>query len=226
MVAIIMCTWKRLEKLGQTIQLLSEQTNKDFHFYIWNNNPNITKKIKQHTRHKKWITMKQSPINIGGFGRFRYAQLVSDKHDKVIFIDDDQIFKPNFVESMLNEYEPQTIKSWFSWRFNNDNYWNRTRIKNGSNVDYCGTGGMVLPIEIFKDEALFEDCPEEYRFVEDLWLSFYANHIKGWKLKSTKNVWIKIEVDNKDQFVGLKRKKVQLLKHLVNEKGWKLNHSK
>jgi len=40
-VAVIMCTWKRPERLKNTLELLLAQTNKNFAFYIWNNNSEI-----------------------------------------------------------------------------------------------------------------------------------------------------------------------------------------
>ncbi len=38
-IAIIMCTWKRFYWFEQTLELLENQSFKDFDFYIFNNNP-------------------------------------------------------------------------------------------------------------------------------------------------------------------------------------------
>lgn len=222
-VAVIMCSWKRIEKLKQTIDLLDRQTNQNFQFYIWNNNINIQNQINEIIApYYHWIQIHHSNKNMGGIGRFYYAKKIANNHKKIIFIDDDQIFKSTFINDMLKEYEDNTIKSWFTWKFTQRNYWHgRIRITDGSEGHYTGTGGMILPSSIFKDKKLF-NIPKEYLFVEDLWLSWFANHIKGWKLKSTKNVWLEIQVDNKDQYVGLKRTKQDLLNYLITEKNWQI----
>ena len=46
-VGIIMCTWKRPERLDNTLNSLCNQTYKDFNFYIWNNNISIIPKVDE-----------------------------------------------------------------------------------------------------------------------------------------------------------------------------------
>jgi hypothetical protein len=68
---IIMCTWKRIERLPITIELLEKQTNKDFTFCIWNNNSDIKDKIIDITNKSTLkIEVNNSTENIGGIGRF------------------------------------------------------------------------------------------------------------------------------------------------------------
>ena len=222
MVAIIMCVWNRIENLKKTIQSLENQTTKQFELFLWNNNSKISSEVDLIISPYNWINVHHSEINIGGIGRFCYAKELANKYETIIFIDDDQIFKNTFVQDMLNEYEPTTIKSWFGWKFNDDTYWNRKRVLDGSEVNYCGTGGMCLNSSIFLDDELFTMLPTKYSFVEDLWLSFYANHIKHWKLKSTIDVYMAIMEDGKDQYTGLKNTKVELLKYLIHNLNWKL----
>ena len=38
----------------------------------------------------------------------------------------------------------------------------------------CGTGAMIVESNIFTDEQLFSLLPEEYSFIEDLWLTYYC----------------------------------------------------
>jgi len=220
--AIIMCVWQRIGSLSNTIDMLSKQDENDFNFFIWNNNANIKHEINTLIKQYEWVQVHHSPTNIGGIGRFHYAHKIHTEFEHIIFIDDDQQFDNTFVKSMIVEYEPKTIKSWFSWKFNNSEYWQRIRVRDGSNVHYCGTGGMILDSSIFVDEKILTDCPIEYTFVEDLWLSFYANHVHKYKLKSTKHVNLSIVVDGKDQYVKLRSKKPKFLKYLLNTLKWEL----
>jgi len=222
MTAIIMCTWKRINKLQQTIDLLNIQTNKDFTFFIWNNNSSIVNQVNKLTEQYKWIFVKHSPTNVGGIGRFYYAREINDKYDKIIFIDDDQIFKNTFVEDMLNNYEVKTIKSWYSWTFNSDDYFDRNKINNGENAHYCGTGICLIDSSAFNNDELFNNIPSEYAFIEDLWLSYFVTNILNWKAKGLIGVWGQIQKDGKDQFSKLRNKKNEFLKYLIHKKQWKL----
>ena len=225
-VAIIMCTWQRPERLKITLDLLSRQTNTNFLFYIWNNNKNIGEFINSTInlcQNKLLIQVMHSDVNIGGFGRFLLAEMLIEKHDKVIFIDDDQIFNDNMIDRFLQVYDGNAIKSRWAWKFNSASYSDRTQI-NEDNVDvhYCGTGGMILPMNVFKCEELYK-IPKEFLFVEDLWLSFIANHYLSMKLTSIKNDFITQETDSKDQstlnFLTVKNK---LLEYLITNRKWQI----
>jgi len=68
----------------------------------------------------------------------------------------------------------------------------------GENVDYCGTGGMLSPISVFKKNELFEMLPERYKFIEDLWLSYFFRYEFGGNLVRSNNDFI-LETDAFDQ---------------------------
>jgi hypothetical protein len=215
-VAVIMCTWRRIGRLQHTINMLLKQNNKHFDLYIWNNNIKIIFEINQIIAEYPWISVHHSPKNIGGIGRFHYAHNISNSYDKVLFIDDDQDFSVNLIKNAHEQFEPKTLKSWWAWDIK-DNYWNRTRILKQNTVEpiYCGTGGMIIDSELFKNNNVFTSCPINYKFIEDLWLSFYAKNVFNYKLDYF-NSDIKIIIDNKDQYVKLKNKKGELYKILKN----------
>jgi hypothetical protein len=220
-IALIMCTWKRINFLQRTIDLLSTQLNKDFDFYIWNNNQSIIEQLNTIIKPYNWIKVKHSESNIGGIGRFYYAKEICNEYEKIAFIDDDQIFDNTLIQCFHNEYEPKTVKSWFAWKFKSNNYWDRFRITTGEEANYCGTGGQIIDASVFNDSELLKTIPEKYKFIEDVWLSYYCNHKKNWKLKSTKTVKIQIQEDGHDQFVKLKELKTEFLRYLIKQ-GWKL----
>ena len=183
---IIMSTWKRIERLPITIQLLEKQNYKDFTFCIWNNNLDIKDEINRITAASGLnIEVHHNPENIGGLGRFYFAK---QKDGIIIFIDDDLEFDENMVEYMVNTYRAKHIFSWHAWKINGG-YWKRERVFIGD-CDYAGTCGMVADSDIFKDERLFSELPEKYKFIEDLWLCFFAKYEHGYKIQGCKpEIW-------------------------------------
>lgn len=179
---VIMCTWKRIERLPITIELLENQTNKDFTFCIWNNNPDIKDEIIDITnRSTLKIEVHHCPSNIGGIGRFHYAKQKSIEQSIIIFIDDDLEFDENMVQYFVDTYKPKHIFSWFAWKIKGG-YWKREQVFSGD-CDYAGTCGMVADSDVFKDPRLFTDIPEKYKFIEDLWLCFFAKYEHGYKIQ-------------------------------------------
>ena len=220
-VPVIMCTWRRINRLEKTIRLLEAQKSGTHpELYIWNNN--FAEKdaidsiiVRSHIRVKAY----HHHENIGGFGRFYFARILAEKHPFIIFIDDDQEFDKNFLETFFLEATPKTLISYWAFRINNyENYWNREPLRPYEDAVYCGTGGMICDSSLFKDSRLY-DCPFEYRFIEDLWLSYFASHILGWRLLKSSALLSIIE-DGLDQGIDLTEKKNNFLKLLVAS-GWR-----
>lgn len=214
-IAVVMCTWKRIERLQETLNLLENQTYKNFHLFLWNNNSAIQAQINSIIDKSVLsypIYTHHNGINIGGIGRFEMVNIFCSDYKRCVFIDDDQFFKSNFLEVMNGFYKPKTIVSWWGWGIKGVDYFSRNRIINLQEADYCGTGGMITDCALFKED-LIRTPPIEYKFVEDLWMSYVAKYEFGYKLLGCEAP-IKIIVDNKDQYVGLKNEKQQLLNYL------------
>lgn len=222
-VILIMCIWKRVNNLDKILTCLSNQSYKNFKLVIWDNSDEKKEVDKIISNYTIDIDVIKSEKNIGGIGRFYAAKKYQDEYKIVIFFDDDQFPKENFVEVMVKNFEPSSIKSRHSYKIlSNNDYWKRRKVEiNKTDINYCGTGGMVLDSKIFKEDGLFK-CPEQYTFIEDLWLCFYAQHKLHWKLQSI-DVPLIIVADNKDQFTGLINKKSEFLKYLVEKEKWNLN---
>lgn len=220
-VALIMCTWKRVHRLKTTLELLEKQSEKDFVFYIWNNNieeaDKIDKIIKEFNPSFE-VEVHHNSVNIGGLGRFHIARKLDTQY--VIFFDDDQIFENDMVASMLSEAKPKSIMSNWGWIFNSRNeYWNRSRARAGDVADYCGTGGMICDASIFKQEDFFLELPDKYMFVEDLWLSFYASYKMGWSLYGIKTSFVQIP-DKHALWKQIKSLKTEMFKWLQSHYNW------
>lgn len=225
-IAVIMCTWKRINRLKITLDSLLKQDYKDFSFYIWNNNKEINNDVDSICNEYRSfidINVKHSESNIGGIGRFEYAKIIADKHEIIIFIDDDQEFNSKMITTFKNEYSENSLKSRWAWRFNGNNYTNRTKISEGGKlVHYCGTGGLVVPSKIFKNDIIFQ-VPTEFKFVEDLWLSYVCDSVLNMNLISIEDSgFIYQTVDGLDQFNNLIPTKNKFMEYLLNERKWKL----
>lgn len=161
--------------------------------------------------------MFNAPFNIGGFGRFFSANwLAKEQKSKfVIFIDDDQLLTSTFVEDCIKAKRKKSFLSFWAFKIKNNSYWDRERIKKLSKTtDYCGTGGAIIDIDLFKQPGVFS-CPTKYWFMEDLWLSFYAKHTLGWDLGGLRT---SITFRDRDNDIGLSLvdKKQQFYTYLIS----------
>jgi hypothetical protein len=212
-VAIIFCNWDRRENIYRILKCLSVQTYKNFDIHVWNNNPSDKDYLSKFNN----INVFNSKTNIGGIGRFYLGRMLNHKYDKMIFIDDDQTFDENFVLNMVNSYEPKTIKSRWGWKLTRRGYFDRKRVGGGDIANYVGTGGMVLDSSIFNHDEVFS-IPQEYQFIEDLWLSYVSNKV-GFTNHGLNEVLIQHE-DGKDQYRKIGNKKNEFFKYLLDELGW------
>ena len=223
-VPVVMCTWRRLERLHRTLAMLESQRNVDVKLFIWNNNCLRRKSLDTTIKSYNGIEVEviHSLYNIGGFGRFYAARQISDKYPSVVFIDDDQNLEEDAISRLWLEREESSISSVWAFNFTDPiEYLNRSPADPGEPATYCGTGGMVCPSWIFEKGALFENCPRKFWFIEDLWLSYFANHCLGLNLRKSK-AQIRIEDDGKDQAGRLLSLKDEFLQKLVAE-GWDLS---
>jgi len=225
---VIMCVWKRVEGFKKTVEQLNSQTHKDFKLFVWNNNPDLEAKFSKILR--AFATFEYefytSPKNIGGFGRFKYADKIRRNIgllDFCVFVDDDQEFGPSLLSTFLSEATPNTILSQWAWEFKKLWYYGtdarRERLPSET-VHYAGTGGMVADMRVFNSPGLF-DCPIDYWFVEDLWLSFYANHYLKFSLYKSAAI-MKNGDDIHSLYKVVKDVKTPMLIDLVNNFGWNI----
>jgi hypothetical protein len=197
MIEIIMCSYSRPERLDLIGYQLLSQTYKDFNFTVWDNTKD----------------------NIGSKARFVAAKQTTG--NPIIFIDDDESMDEDFVEYMLKKYNenPDAIQGWFTRIFPFESYWDSFPYSpEGTEVDYVGTGGMILDRKIIDEEDLI-NIPPEFEKVEDLYLSYLARK-RGQKLLAVEP-HIKIEVDGKDQFKNLGEYK-EIAFNKLRQIGWKL----
>jgi hypothetical protein len=189
-VAIVMLTWKRLESLPGSLEVLSNQTNKDFDLYISNANldeSQTVEKMVEPFKEKLNIVLTHDSNEMYSFRRLHIGRSLALKgFDAILFLDDDVVIPINYVEQMLPYFEPNSYKSAYAWKFleNGQNYYRRrVRINNqNSKVHYCGTAVSMVDAKIFLNDDLLLASKDAYQ-IEDLWMSYYADHVLGWKLE-------------------------------------------
>jgi hypothetical protein len=217
---VIMCAWKRVDRLGRTLEMLADQ-DAPATLYVWNNNRQEANRIDD--------LLAESPIpaqslhcgrNIGSFGRFYVAHDLADRHDVVLFIDDDQEFGSSMVADQLASFGPRSLAGWwaFTYRPGAWTYAERDRVQAPLHrADYVGVGGMVADAAVFTDPALFR-CPRRYWFVDDMWLSFFATHVHGWELLRSLADF-EFAYDGQDLDLTLAMTKVRMFRYL-KRRGW------
>lgn len=221
-VAVIFCTWMRKENFENTMACLKRQTEATFDIYIWNNNYSELKFFETAVERSNILSKKipfikitHSPENVGGVGRFKLACNLAREFDKFIFIDDDQVLPQDMISRFLHAHEKKSIYSWWAWKIDGDSYWSKRERVVAKDADYCGTGGMIIDSEIFRDPEVLE-IPEKYKFMEDIWLSFFAKYKHGYKLRGIE-VDIKNIQDQKNQWPKLVKQKDEFYKYLIEK---------
>jgi len=223
---IVMCVWKRIEGFDIVVNQFNNQTFKNFKLFVWNNNPEYRKEFEKilSTANFEW-EIYHSEENIGGFGRFYMGSRIRRTpglSNYMVFVDDDQRWGPNLLQTFWEEREPKSIKAQFGWRFDGDDYYrNRVLVKPGESLHYAGTGGMILDSSVLEDAELYNQCIEDYWWVEDLWLSYWASTKHGYKLIKSR-----AEVKNGDDEHSLYRivkdKKTPMLRWLLEDGKWNI----
>ncbi len=224
-IPVVMCTWQRIEHLPRTIAMLERQRGVERPLLcVWNNNTLARDEIDRILASAKTIETRvhHSDENIGGEGRFRLARRLAPDEPFVIFIDDDVVFANDWgLAGFTREATPGTMRSHWSWRFRpGGNYWDRDRAMPGEPAHYTGVAGFVADTAVFlRDDTL--ECPDRYRFIEDVWLCYIAHHRMGWDLRASITP-VLIHDDGKDQFRALGDKKSEFLDLLRRQYGWQV----
>ncbi len=224
-VPVVMCTWNRVSRLPHTLELLAEQ-DVPASLFVWNNNRRERERVDD--------VIAASPIpahvvhcrrNIGSFARFYVARSLAQVRDAVVFIDDDLEFGPSMVAEQLASFAPKTLTGWWAFRYRPGarTYGERDRVDTPFEpAEYVGVGGLVADASIFTEPRLFE-CPRRYWFVDDMWLSYYAGHVKGWQLRRSRAEY-EFASDYHDLDLTLGPTKTRMLRYL-KRRGWAVGSS-
>lgn len=204
--ALIMCTYIRLENLPQTLDCIIRQTNKDFDFYICNNSNKEDELLSIIDKYEEAKDFNLSIYNYFNefkqFARFLVAQdLAKEGYEKIIFIDDDEIIPDSFIQECHNQYEEDSVKSFWSHKI--EKVYNRKiKLEKEEIGNYAGTGGLVCSSKLFLDDFFFS-CPQKFWIIDDLWLSYYILKYTKYNIKAL-HTKIEFIVDKKATCLTLK----------------------
>lgn len=221
-VPVVVCLWDRLDRLPRLLRSVQHSVGVRPQIYLWNNRADAVDRVLDDVRSASSapVMVATSALNIGGFGRFYWARELADRHPFVVFLDDDQLVDGFALAELVRDARPQTLQAVWAFSFDNHReYWRRRQVRPGEPARYLGTGGMVADASIFTDAALF-GCPEQYWFVEDLWLSYYARAVRGWHLVRS-HAEIGMIFDGKDQYRSLRQAKSDFFRELSRDARWR-----
>jgi glycosyltransferase involved in cell wall biosynthesis len=196
---IVMCSYKRQNLLGQIIESVDNQIcDKNIVLHIINTNTDEWETTQDNVNIVKvnniQIRLANANDNLYGYARFLYVKNLI-KHEFipfVIFIDDDQVLKPEWVDFAYSKRQQFAYLCWHGRIFKESSdlkfsYWDSILayediVKNGAShiteYEYGATSGAIIDAQIFNFEIIFR-CPARFRMIEDLWLSFVIKHILG-----------------------------------------------
>jgi len=216
MVEVCLVIHQRPQRLSEILNQLKIQTIQNFRINIWDNSE---KKLATNNFPKDRIKIINSEVNISSQARFQLAKRTIG--NPIIFFDDDEALSSNFVEYHYDQYlkfGPKCILGWYTKIFEKESYWNYKQANYGEEVDYVGTGGMILDREIFDKEPLLQNIPEPFDKTEDLYLCYLARMKYGMKMIKIESA-CSILVDGKDQYKEIDKEKIF---RELRKKGWRL----
>jgi glycosyltransferase involved in cell wall biosynthesis len=193
--AIILLTWRRPGGIREILEQLSRQTYEDFTVYLSIGDLKRKSKMIAYANFYKEargmdIRVREDGNELYSFRRLIIGKELAEKGSEIIlFLDDDISIPQNYVELCLDQYEENTYHSSYAWSFinNGKNYYtDRERSSDNSRkIHYCGAGVSMLDAKILLSDGLTnpDKIPKGAYKIEDLWLSYYVDHILKLRLK-------------------------------------------
>jgi hypothetical protein len=189
--AVVICLWKRTDRVPQILDMLAAQTcAKPLRVIFWNNDRRRTaqycRQIASHGStpdHPLSVELHSSPANVGGMGRFLAMRSLTKEGytGPFVTLDDDQDVSITFIDDLTSSYAPCTFAG--SWAFWYDPiYYERRALSTGEAANYVGTGGAICDSRVTISRLFFTALPRRFFFVEDLWLSAYVAR-QEWDLR-------------------------------------------
>ncbi|GAB3126771.1 glycosyltransferase family 2 protein [Glaciibacter psychrotolerans] len=221
-VPLVICLWNRPERLAAILaELGAQDAAVPLRVILWNNQRRDHARYRRELRElapsvdhdRMSVEFVGSPVNMGGVARFFVAAMVrhAGYRGPFIMLDDDEVVPTDFVSRLLAVAGPRIVAGFWSFRLDGS-YWNREMLSDGERADYVGTGGSVCDIDIVAERDFFSTLPTPYAFMEDQWMSHYAQS-RGWSLSKV-DVDIEFVLDETNQAHGLVHLKEEFYTYL------------
>lgn len=211
-IPLIICLWNRPKQIDELLERIDAQVGVGgeprprLRLIFWNNCAPDQDWYEERiaafrpTGAIDSIELVASPHNIRGVARFIVARWLytAGVRGNFLMLDDDELIGPHALSELLLAGGERTIASFWSWRANPDDYWQRERALNGEEADYAATGGCVCDIELVADDEFFTALPELGLFIEDAWMSRLALS-RGWNLRA-KDIEVEFVLHETNQY--------------------------
>jgi hypothetical protein len=219
--AIVSCVYNRPERLRHTLKMLEAQTLQIFQLILVNNNPDIADYVDECVALSPLpITVIHNEQNKGSFARIEIMHQYGHEYDYFLTLDDDADINKQYVDVWWQNRSNDEVRGWKGFYFRpGGNYWQRTEARIGSTCHYLWGSGVMVPSWVAADPAILE-LDERYWMAEDLWLSYYANHVLDIPLRRT-SLTLNIIEDGKDSYGKLRQVKIDMLNEL-RARGWQV----
>lgn len=183
--ALILTTFDRPTMFESTLKCLSRQTTRDYDLYVCDNSdwPEsfVEDKLGEWwTRLKVDVQTIRADNRFSIWGRHVLARKIAHKYENIVFLDDDELFDPTFMETAIASAEPNVLKSFWAWECRED-YWVRNRLRKSQTGNYAGCGGFVAKSDFWLLPEM-DLPPEKFWIIDDLWAS-YVGLKNGYKIK-------------------------------------------
>lgn len=217
MIEVCIPVYQRPHRIPKLIKEFKNQTTDNFRLNFWNN---TRKPLDIKGFPKERIQVIDLNKNVGSQAHFLLVPKTTG--NPIIFLDDDESIAPDFVEYNYKQYlkfGKNCILGWWIRIFNRGKYNLAIRkCPYGAEVDFIGTGGMILDRGIFDREPILQNIPKPFAKVEDLYLCYLAR--MKYKMKLIRILpKCKIIADGKDQFKDIDKQAIFII---LCKRGWRL----
>lgn len=202
-----------------TLKQLEAQTYQQFHLYLVVNNPDLVPLVRAAVAQVELtVDVLDMGYNYGPYGRILTMHRLAGVYDWFMTLDDDMTIGRNVLEKWSNRRSGTALQGFRGWLFQGG-YWKRKVAPYDTPCHYLWGGNQLIPKQIVQRPDVL-DLDERYWQCDDLWLSYYANHVLGVPLLA-RRMEVKLDADGKDTYVTQKPIKQALFSKLIAQ-GWQL----
>lgn len=221
--AVVMCVWQRIERLPKTLAMLRAQTDADWRLWLVVNQPELAELVQAVAYTDDRISVVVNQDNRGSFAKIEQGhKLALQGWRWVVLIDDDFDFGPTMLADLRAQARPDAI---ISWRVHTlipgGNYWHRTPTQVGCEGSYVEGTGTIIPAGALADAGILDAIGRVHSPADNVWLSYYANGVLGYKLIQGRVPGCSEFQDGKNQYRQHIEMKIRFLDAL-RARGWRV----
>lgn len=229
---VIACLWDRRSESSffSSIMGSSLRENHIIRLHICNNKPELQYERENIAKMYKQVTVYNMHKNTFGYGRFLLAKKIMKKLlvEYIIMIDDDMELKEHTLQAVFDERKPLTYSAWYgkNWHEHETDYWHPLhqipvshpslalqKFPNVHTWQYGGTGMSIIDARIFFTDIIFA-CPDEFKNIEDIWLSYVVQLLKWDTLRLRVDFNVNVKQNSVGQWSNLREQKNKMFKYV------------